>query len=659
MVYARVLMLAQLHSEGMPAEGMPAEGISADMLPDGLREQLLRQLWDIDISDLLYYFQEKRDSIAVNRLRTGGILSIGQLMATPTAQLKQIPYIGTSTLESARAYKQWLVKGHRIILADVNDLSKTILLPQEYSAEMPVLDALRKALVEAADIISLRSTTPRYISSPRDSAGMKFISSLLRRRFVDRLSFAEIAEEFGKTSWHITKTHSDFIGTLVSGETIYTNMRLNPELVKRIDRYRHESIFRPARLLGPVSEDDLPLLSSIGITLLPVGEGLELIIPGREKCKYSAKMRQVFRVLRETVVPMDEEEFISRIERSSEFSSPLDEKDAAFVKAIAGSRVITERCEGCVKLRMKFFVSDEQRVGRIIYDSNSWLTRRQVFERFRKVVGRESNCVNLSNLRKYGIHSSGDLWSYGKKLSPVSYFISEYAERRRIFMMEELEAALVEAGYPILDRVRSYVTENCLVDNLDPNHFCHKKYACDYSDFSWRRPGRTGLSNWILTRMRDVCQERGGVPIEEMVDAVEELGRGERFEHDLRQRIRTTLSAYNGPGQPFLADGETVRLNPEMLGKINYATIGRRGYEKTPQFEQIRTFAVEMLEHNEDDVVSLVEFMALLNEGRKEPFSRNNCMRALTNAHLGPLPLVVENIRGSLYLRRVAENARR
>lgn len=643
-LFRRVLRLALEHT-GNPDTFNSAEGDCVHpIVPDS-------ELYNIEITDLLYHFGEKRDSISINRLRTGGIRSLGELMECTSSQLKLIPYIGISTLQRAMIYREWLSHEWPTIVADYRASMEEHVFPRGYDSGEALIKSIRRALVEISTILYSRSDNPRHVRSPRDRSGMRLISAILKERYVDGLSFGAIAERQGKTSWHITKSHVDFVGMLTRGEVINRNLRLHPDLVSRLQRAAETSLFGSAEVLGSSDSNDVTLLSAMGIVTMNVCPDFDIVIPSREKCRYSLKLRQVFRVLRDTVVPMSREEYLRRLSGQSEFGGKLDCHDQRFVDTILSDRRVTESTsDGSVKVRMEFFISDEQRVGRVIYDSHRWLTRSQLMEEFRRRMGRESNSVNLSNLRKYGIHSSGDLWACGQKKRPVNHFITDYCREHRIFYMHELEAALKEEGYPILHRVRGYVTLSCLVDNLDANHFCHKDYAQDYPEYSWRRSGRSGLANWILRQVRDVLSEHGTTQIDTLIGIIEMRAREEGKENYIRQRIKSTLSSYTGPEHPFLAVGDCIMENREVIGTVNFATLGRRGHHRTSQFERIRHLAVKSLEESSSGCISLVSFLRQLNDSHGENVSRNNCMRALTNTRLAPIPVELRNIDGALML---------
>lgn len=644
-LYARILQLALRHESALHGAETPP---------------VAPELRDLPVRDLLFYFREKSDSIAVNRLCSGTISTIADLMECNWNELKFIPYIGRSALARALRYKKWLAENWERMLADRREVNTPVTVPSDYDPGADPLAELRRALSECALIIAGRINNARYIHSPRDAAGMNFISRLLSLRYNGCFSFNVIAKELKRTPWHITKKHNDFVSTLTGGGTVNGNITLAPELCCRIADELQSSMFRHITGGRYSDPEDSSLLGTLGIAILETGEGTGLLIPSREKCRYTAKLRTVMRTLRESAVPLSRSKFERLLRASPEFAGGITETDVRFIRAVVEQPGYVEILEnGDLKLRIEHLVSDEQRMARIIYDERRWMSRAEIFGRYRQIMGKASNSVNLSNLRKYGINSNGDLWSWGKKLLPIGQFVAQYAEERRCFSLGELTARLAADGYPVSARLRNYITTCCLVDNADPNHFCHKSHTAEFPQYNWRRPGRYGLANWIICCIRDICLESERPTISEIVEKVEKRAVSEGKAPYIRQRVRHILVSYCGADKPFLTDGSRVWLNPEIYPTVNFQVIGRRGHNKTEQFEQIRRFAVQTLLGADEERVPLVRFLKMLNEGRDKPVTRNSCLRALNNSYLTPIPVKTDVHEGAIVLRLSDEEKQR
>lgn len=610
------------------------------------------KLFQVDISELLYYFKHKRHSIAVNRLRSGGVRSIGMLMSYSYARLSRIPYIGASTLESATQFQQWLKMEWPLVLGEALKGEEKVYLPLDYDPEASVMKNIRQALVEASEIMFDRINNPHFVRSPRDKGGVELIARILKERYVSEKSFGEIAKEIGKTQWHVTKNHSDFVMRMVTGKAVNRTLYLRKELVKGVKAMTKAGIFSISDESNRDNEVEDRLATSIGIVTLEVVGQFYIMIPAREKCRYAQKLHCLIRVLRETVIPKERDVFLKHVFMQREFDDPNNENDRKFVTTLIDDDRLTDPLpDGRVKMCIEHLVSDEQRMGRIIYDSHRRLTRNEFFRMFEEKFGRPSNTVNFSNLRKYGIHSSGDLWAYGHKRSPMNHYIATYAREKRIFYMSELVHQLEVEGYPILNRVRNYVTFNCLVDNDDTNHFCHKDYVDDYPEFAWRRTGRVGLSNMILRTMRDILLNDGPMQREELIDRIESLARRDGTDWYIRQRVKSVLVIYCGPDKPFLNDNGMISINKEVIDRINFATIGRRGHGRTVEYERIREEVLEVLRETPGHTLCLMDVIRTISKKRGEELSRNSCVRAINSPLLGPLPLTVTNEGGTLILR--------
>lgn len=553
-------------------------------------------------------------------------------------------------------YMQWIRLNQDTIVADHEGIHAPVVLPRGYTPDMPLLKAIKQALSEASVVLGERHSDPRFFRTQRDAAAMKLISNVLRLRYDNLRSFADIGAILGRTPWHVTKTHADLVSDLCRGLPVLGNIELEPDVLRRIADVMHNALFRRVTIFGQLVSVDSTLINILGLDVIEVASGVLMVIPAREKCYYSGRTRALLRVLREGIVPMTLEQVMERLQHTREFIIETRQGDREFVAGVLDQpELVDTDGEGRAAIRMEHFVSDEQRVARIIYNEGRWLTRNEIFELFEKIIGRPSNSVNLSNLRKYDVHSCGDLWIYGKKLEPINRFIATWARRRRIFHMSELQEELDRAGYPILPRIRAYITNECLVDNLDSNHFCHKEFVADFDGYSWRRPGRTGLSNWILCRMKEAIENAGGeIDYDRMVGIIAVQAREEGLETYIRQRVKSTLSIYSGHGQPFVWSGDRVSLNAEIIDSVNFSTLGRRGHSKSGEFEQIRRIAAATVEECADGKISLVEFLRLLSGQGLGSVSRNSCIRAIASVHLPPVGVETINIDGAIYLQRKA-----
>lgn len=641
-LYAKVLELAYIHAESEFKQSF-----------ESIANNELRHL---TLRDLLLYFTEKGDSIAINRLCSGGITTIGELMNCSWNDLKRIPYIGHTTLIKAQKYKQWIVNNHTSLIKDIHDINTKTIIPSDYNSSESVLDALHRAIKECASILKARTSNARYNLSQRHSGNLVFISNLLSLKYIQKLSFAEIAKQVNRTSWHITKSHTDFIFTLSKGVIVCKNIVLNQQLQQRIvneiwNKKYHCPIFKTTN-----STEEKAILNALGVSILKIIDDKFILIPAREKYIYAAKIHALLQVFRESISPISRKHLLDTLKALPDFKNELSDHDLTFINSIITNRQIIEETQsGNLKLHLQYLLSDEQRVARIIYDENRWMTRQEIFNRFSQIMGRPSNSVNLSNLRRYGINSSGDLLSYGHKLPPLSKFINEYAHKKRIFHMYELKDYLRNKGFPIQEIPRTYITALCLVDNFDTNHFCLKASAHLYPEYSWRKPLRNGLSNWILCGIRDLINNFQEVSISYILTNIEQRAHEEDKQPYIRQRIRNVLKRYCGKDKPFLCENEMVSANPAVFPKVNFNTLGRRGHRNIDLHEEIRKFALQFLRTRTDNCITLVDFLQILNKQHKEPITRNCCIRALTNEYLTPIPITLHNEDGFIML-RLGEN---
>lgn len=89
----------------------------------------------------------------------------------------------------------------------------------------------------------------------------------------------------------------------------------------------------------------------------------------------------------------------------------------------------------------------------------------------------------------------------GESRPNIKRAVEQWVSDKRMFKMEELISDLRTMGYTHLSEltIRSYVTDNCAVDNNDHDCFCNWEFVKDYSNgYSWRRQSQQGMVNWVI-----------------------------------------------------------------------------------------------------------------------------------------------------------------
>lgn len=89
----------------------------------------------------------------------------------------------------------------------------------------------------------------------------------------------------------------------------------------------------------------------------------------------------------------------------------------------------------------------------------------------------------------------------GESRLNIKRAVEQWISEQRMFCMKDLLSYLKEMGYTNLSEltIRSYVTDNCAVDNNDHDCFCNWEFVQDYSNgHSWRRQSQQGLVNWVI-----------------------------------------------------------------------------------------------------------------------------------------------------------------
>ena len=614
-----------------------------------------QSLESVNVDELLFFFTHKSDSIAINRLRSGGIRTIGQLMASSEVALAEVPYIGATTLHRVCKYRQWLRENSNFVLEEIKKQTHPIILPAKFDINNENIFAiLRRALAEVHYVLDSRIDNPRFANSARKLAALRFTAAILKERYINLRQFSEIAELCQRTPWHVVKTHVDFVKDFLCGHQAMGNIILAPDIVQLVNTtFAGRLMTHCPELVGADPVIDEGILNALGLSMLPISGRLIILVPCGSKCKFAQKAKAVMRAMRNTVVPIERDTLTDHILNSREFKNAHSDLDITLINNMLISELLTERTDNdsLVKIADDLLFSDEQRMGRIIYDHGDWLGRTELEDIFRLKYKRPARSINFSNLKKYNINSCGDLWRHGSGLESLSKYIDKYVELHKVFYLHALQAELRAKGYPLMNRIRSYITTRCLVDNLDPAHFCLKGFTHLYPQFNWRRPGRSGLTNWILNRINDLfaSSREPRLSIEHLVSRVEQEAERQNMSAYIRSRVRTCLRDYTGPEYPFLSDGFYIWVNSAVHPFTDFNTIGRRGYDKLETLRQVRHMAMLIVGENKG-IIPLVELIRAINERLTSNHARSTVLRALTNDHMDPLPLKMITRQGSVYV---------
>lgn len=633
-------------------DGLPEASLSVRETPK-TKDAVQLKLEVIPLDEIQCYVDGTEYTKHCGELRRKGITNLGQLYSFQFLSKHKFEIV-------AQSWQQILKDNHAIIISNWKDYHTTKVLPTEINKEEGLIDNLKRAIFEIASSLASRignkkyPQTLKYSTAPQATFPLSLVSSILLLYYGENKTEDEIKDIHGLTKWRVQDVHLKTITAIVAGETISENLLLNKDIVDWICTVRKECLFHTEdELIKITGKNDEQMFCLLGYDFVEV-EGVRFVIPKDTKGIYSQVGNTVISTLRENALPTEREEIIEKAENHKKMSKVNKDYDETFIDRILScERLIESKANGKIAIRKDFLSSDEQRIARIIYESEKPISKSEAYERFESVFGRPASSVNFTTLSKYGLSNvQGNLWYHGEELMPIQSFISDYAENRKIFFYYDLETELISHGYIIPSSIRTYITNVCQVDNNDRLHFCHKDWIEDFPQYSWRNQNRDGVTNWILNQIKDYLSNKESVDVVKLYDYVEGKAKGTDYEKDVRQRVQYTVVSYSGEVSPFLLDGKNLRKNVALYDTFDFSVLGLKG-GKYPFFIQIRSIVLNEIKKSQEGRLSLVDAVTLVNESIEEPQSRNTVIRAITNKHLPSINAEIKNIGGTLYVVRV------
>ncbi len=605
-------------------------------------------LESIPIDELKIHFPT--EVIIVDKLKSGGIDNLGQLYGTPIDKIGRLPYIGVAALSRILSMKDAVSQNPFHYIDAWNDSLIIHELPSNYNRNFGLEQNLKNALIEYAHVIESNLTNKRYITNSQQHKTYSLLASTLKQLYIDNRSCDQIAQKEGYTHQYIEIIKGNCLSEVVGGAIFFKNYRLNQNILDLIQSLIDECLFDPIRKFEIYSgSSDTIFFRDLGLDTLDINE-VTILIPKDTKGLYRSVWRIVLRTLVENPLPTDMDVLYQLIINHQDLSDM--DYDTLFVeKILSCDSIVEDKGNRSIQIKNEFLTTAAQRFARIIYEATHKLTTAEVLNLYESIYEvRPTACPNVAG--KYGICCEGKkYWYYGQPKMPIQQRIADYAEQEKIFFYADLEKQLLNDGYAIPHSIRAYITKVCAVDNKDRNHFCHKDYVDDYLQYNWRNPSKYGATNWIFNEINNILNEKGPIPIQDMIDQLEERSLHTDF-GSVRHRIQYNhLADYTGDDKPFVVEDGNVRVNQSVIDSTDFETIGLRG-EKYAYFKQIRSLVANEVKKAESGRIKLMDFIQLVNETvEDEPLSRNVIIRAIKDHQhrFSPIDVELVNEGGILY----------
>lgn len=614
-------------------------------------DEVYENIKALPIEEIRYYFDVKIFDRCIRKLRR-------YLRLKTLGDLYMSNFNESDTYEKvAIEWQTFLKDNYEQIINDKNEVIEQNVLPAEINRESGLIGNLERGLHEIGLLLSKHVDNERYdqtlkfTSFPGDTFPLRLVSTILNLVYGGNKTIEEIADLNDLTYERIRDVHAKTLGALFSCEILSENVSLNPDLIEWVNNVKNEFLFQKEedfiRFIGQIDERRLGIL---GVTMVNIADtNIRFVIPSGTKRIYSKVGDAVISVLRDTVTPIDKEEILYKVEHHYKLADK-SEYDPNFIEKILNCDELIDTCDSGLYLKTDFLSTDQQKMARLIYEFGRPITSKEALRTFHELYHHQCS-GGLSPLKKYGLNNvSGNIWAFhAKTLEPIQSFINRFAEEKKIFYFEDLKKAMLAEGYIIPDSIRSYITNTCQVDNNDKSHFCHKDWIEDYPQYKWRNNSRTGITNWILNKIKEIFSEKDELPLNQLLNKIATAAADTDFESNIRIRSKYIIKKYSGKGQPFILKDKKLIKNIAVYDSIDFSTIGLSG-GKYPFYVQIRTIILHILKKSEEGKISLVDAIKLINESIDEPQDRNTILRAITTKFLPDINLEIQTIDGKVYI---------
>ena len=193
----------------------------------------------------------------------------------------------------------------------------------------------------------------------------------------------------------------------------------------------------------------------------------------------------------------------------------------------------------------------------------------------------------------------------GESRLNIKRAVEQWISEQRMFCMKDLLSYLKEMGYTNLSEltIRSYVTDNCAVDNNDHDCFCNWEFVQDYSNgHSWRRQSQQGMVNWVIRMVHGYLMSTSehALSLSEVnVRLIEDASNTDEG-YEMRNNAESYLARYIGDKEGIFE-----------LGKDKVLKLTKAG--ESLEAKKLEKIAVRSRRPGYYDVV-VAKIMALLND---------------------------------------------
>lgn len=606
-------------------------------------------LQEVPVDELRFYYPS--ETYIIDNLKEGGIDNLGQLYGSKSQDLMKLRHIGSAALSKIESMKEAISQNPNVYIDSWRNGAFIRELPSNYDRSIGLSMNLRNAFLELADIIEKKLDNLRYVDSSQQRKSYSLLSTILKKKYGEGKGDIQISDEENYSSERIRQVRTDCVDKICSGKIFFNNYRLNQGLSDLLASLKEECMYAPISKFESYSgTSETDFLVDLGCDVVDVKD-TSFIIPTDTKGIYKNVGQVIVKILVENPLPTDKDVLYELVVNSEELSE--NNYDPIFVKNVLSCNDIVDIMDdNLIQIKNEHLTHAGQRYARIIYEAGTKITTTEAKKRYKEIY-KVIPATGPTNSGTYGISCEGRrYWYYGEPKVPLQQKVTEFAEDRKIFYYKDVELAISNEGFTIPQAFRVYITNICVVDNKDKNHFCHKDYVDDYPNYSWRNPTKYGWANWVYNEIKNILNEKGELPIQEMIDELEKRSHATDYSY-VRQRLQyNNMEDYCGEDKPFIIKDGNVHINPVIYEATDFEIIALRG--KYAYYKQIRSLVANEVHKAESGKIKMMDIIHLVNDAIVDdtPLSRNTIIKAIKDEQhrFSPIDVDIINENGILYV---------
>jgi len=417
--------------------------------------------------------------------------------------------------------------------------------------------------------------------------------------FDKHMTPTEIKETIGLSVPTIT---DNFITPLFSEYKI-DEISLNPSFAEAVSNYFKTIYYLPLQKVKDDTQlDDKDLLCFLRVFGADVFENSKyhqapIIIHRGDLLRAKECLYRIFEVLNDEVVPISEQQLISKVENVIDKDKWLPKYVENILKT---NESIQRDSNGLLYLSDNMLDNITSRICRIIYNApNQTATRDYVLSEYERIYHEKPSAFKNKEMeKKCFVTISSGVYKYSPdKSQPRSLhdFIDNYILSNVLFKWSELLKEILLIN-PALNKgsERAYVIKKCVSCSSDSDILVLKGYESDYPQYQWKKERKMDKTNFFINQAVEILKKQPGC---EMTY--------KSFLHQLNDIVRkngysdhttgTVITQYtNEDPKIFVKDSQNIKLDTIVLADVALEYIGL-GYKYSDFYLNIYALAISEL----------------------------------------------------------------